>query len=564
MSLLTVSDVTVRFGGIVALDGVNVRLNRGEVLGLIGPNGAGKTTLFNVISGVVTPDEGQVVFDGRSLLEQSPHERARLGVARTFQNLELWGGMTVLENLKVPIDAMRRRNTLGDALRMPVSKFEEHRADEYARATLHALELLDYESTLASDLSVGLQRRVEIARALCLRPRLLLLDEPAAGLNPGETEHLAELLTHIALAYGVSMVLVDHSMSLVMAACDYIYVLNFGKILARGKPDAIRNDPAVVEAYLGSSSETVRGAERAPERAPADTPLLEVEGLASGYGGLEVIRDVNLSVHAGETVAIIGANGAGKTTALRAVSGILPANRGTVRFDGKDITHQPAESIVHHGLLHVPQGRGLFPTLTVEEMLKLSHYAGMKNDDLTPAFDAFPILKERRRQLVGTLSGGQQQMLALARAVLARPKLLMVDEMSMGLAPQVVNQLFEWIATLRDEGIAVILVEQFVDSALAIADRAYVFAEGTVAVSGSAVEMRRDEEKIARSYLGTAPAAETARPNETVERESDRALLDELVVQLPGDLVRSLEERAQAEGRSADDLARELLSGGAS
>src|SRR5207302_9582882 len=237
MSMLSVKDVTVRFGGITALDKVSLDLNRGEILGLIGPNGAGKTTLFNCISGVFEPDEGVIRHEGRSLRGLKPHQRAQRGIARTFQNLQLWPTMTVLDNIKVPVDAIGKRNLLSDALGLPYSVHAEKAATEQARAILHVLDLLPHEHTLAGDLPVGLQRKVELARALAMRPRLLLLDEPAAGLDAEETVRLADLLTLVRDRFKVSMLLVDHDMSLVMRACHYIYVLDFGKLLARGRPE---------------------------------------------------------------------------------------------------------------------------------------------------------------------------------------------------------------------------------------------------------------------------------------------------------------------------------------
>ena len=577
MSLLSVKDVLVRFGGITALDQVGFELNRGEILGLIGPNGAGKTTLFNCISGVIEPDGGTIHFEGRPITGLKPHERARIGIARTFQNLQLWPSMTVLENLKLPIDALERRNIAVDMLRLPFGVYQEKRATELARATLHALELLRYENVLAGDLPVGIQRRVELARALCLRPKLLLLDEPAAGLDADETLHLADLLQRVRERFKVSVLLVDHDMSLVMRACDYIYVLDFGKLLANGKPEEVRNNPQVIAAYLGEAKDQleVEDADKAdvPD-APASVimpgpaskvgpdakTLLEVSGVAAGYGHLEVIRDVNLTVKEGEVVACIGANGAGKTTTLRAISGIIRSTRGRITFGGKDITRAPAQEIVRLGLLHVPQGRGLFAKLTVEDTLKLASYSGHRGGDLRPAYDTFPVLEKRKRQLAGSLSGGEQQMLALARALLVKPKLLMVDEMSQGLAPTIVQRLFRFIEAFKAEGMAVLLVEQFVDSALSVADRAYVFEQGTIAHEESAAKLRQDKTLIASSYLGKAAADEQAAVSSNGHRRGGE-LMEELILRLPAALMRALQEQAAKQGRAPEDLLLEFLQG---
>ncbi|MFN2466444.1 MAG: ATP-binding cassette domain-containing protein [Candidatus Dormibacteria bacterium] len=573
MSLLKVDGVGISFGGVRALGNISLELNRGEILGLIGPNGAGKTTLFNCVSGVLVPDHGRVLFDDRPINHLRPHQRAELGVARTFQNLQLWKTMTVLENCMTPMDALGRRNIVGDALRLPGSVRAEKEAAERARAILHTLELGHHENEMAGDLPVGIQRRVEIARALCMRPQLLLLDEPASGLDATETINLADLLKRVRDRFKVSILLVDHDMSLVMRACQYIYVLDFGEMISAGRPEQVRDDPKVISAYLGEEAEKAEaprtGAKKVSRKAAKTGTaqrqpheiLLAVDGLGAGYGGIQVIRDVKLTVGKGEVVACIGANGAGKTTTLRAISGVIKATAGKVHFDGNDITRRPAEAIVGQGMVHIPQGRGLFPKLTVEETFRLAAYSGGKLADYDVAFQAFPVLKDRQRQLVGTLSGGQQQMVAMARALLVRPKLLLIDEMSQGLAPLVVQQLFERIELFKQQGTAVLLVEQFVDSALSVADRAYVFEQGTVAREASAADLRADQSVITSAYLGTAAEVDPAEGGEPVAVSPH--LLDELTLRLPAEIKRALEERAIKEGKDKDELALELLAGSA-
>jgi branched-chain amino acid transport system ATP-binding protein len=254
MALLQVSNVSKRFGGVSALKDVSFEVREGEILGLIGPNGAGKTTMFNIVSGVFDPDQGQVRYADRDMHGLRPHRRARMGIARTFQNLQLFRGMTVVENLMVPVDAASRRGVLADALRLPVARFEEKRAEERARAMLHFLDLDGVADSLAGALSIGMQRRVELARALCLRPRLLLLDEPAAGLDVRETADLAATLVRVRDRFKLTMLLVDHDMALVMRACEHIYVLDFGVMIADGAPEEIRENRAVIAAYLGEAT----------------------------------------------------------------------------------------------------------------------------------------------------------------------------------------------------------------------------------------------------------------------------------------------------------------------
>jgi branched-chain amino acid transport system ATP-binding protein len=252
--LLQADNVAISFGGVHALSGVSFTLEQGETLGLIGPNGAGKTTLFNCITGVVPGYRGMIAYDGRDLRSLKPHQRARLKIARTFQNLELFDELSALDNLVLPLDAFSRRSVLGDLLRLPATVFGERRAEEEARAILHFLELGAYADTPAGDLPVGLQRRLEIGRALSLEPRLLLLDEPGSGLDARETADLARLLASVRARFGVTMLLVDHDMALIMRICNRIYVLDNGHLIAEGTPEQIRDDPQVVRAYLGEAA----------------------------------------------------------------------------------------------------------------------------------------------------------------------------------------------------------------------------------------------------------------------------------------------------------------------
>src|SRR5258708_16776086 len=253
LTLLKVDGIAKRFGGVLALQDGGVEVREGEVGGLIGPNGAGKTTLFNIVSGVFGPDTGDVRYQGHDLNGLRPHQRARMGIARTFQNLQLFQRMTVLENLMVPVDAAARRGMLADALRLPVARFEEKRAEERAQALLHFLGLDAVANVAAGSLSVGVQRRVELARALCLKPKLLLLDEPAAGLDVRETADLAATLLRVRDRFSLTMLLVDHDMALVMRTCEHIYVLDFGRVIAEGPPEEIRANPTVIAAYLGEA-----------------------------------------------------------------------------------------------------------------------------------------------------------------------------------------------------------------------------------------------------------------------------------------------------------------------
>ena len=249
--ILDVRELGIDFGGLTAVDGFNLMIGRNEITGLIGPNGAGKTTVFNLLTNVYQPTRGSILLDGVPTAGKKAYQVNRMGVARTFQNIRLFKDLSVIDNVRVGLHESMNYNLASAVFRMPSFWKQEKRTTEEALELLDLFHMADLAETTAGSLPYGAQRRLEILRALATRPKLLLLDEPAAGMNPSETAELMEIIRRIRDEFDIAILLIEHDMNLVMGICEGIAVLNFGRVIAKGTPDEIRNNPQVIEAYLG-------------------------------------------------------------------------------------------------------------------------------------------------------------------------------------------------------------------------------------------------------------------------------------------------------------------------
>ena len=481
--LLEVRDLTKHFGALAAVDGASFQVRRGELRSIIGPNGAGKTTLFNCLTGLLAADRGEALFRGTAITAMLPHQVVACGVSRSFQIISVFHALTVFENVRIAAQAKHRCRF---AMLADAGSFTD--LNDEALRLVAAVGLGGQAFAVAANLSHGDQRLLEIAIALATRPELLLLDEPLAGLAAHERGRVADLIR--ALHRSLAIVLIDHDIDQVLALSDRITVLHQGRVIAEGGPAEIQQNAEVQTAYLGHLAIASVTAGTPARR--AGEPLLSVSGVNTFYGKSHVLHGVSLDVFEGELVALLGRNGAGKTTTLATITGVVPPRDGRVVYRGTQLAGRPPEEIARRGIGLVPQGRRIFPNLTVLENLQIAR-RGDRGWTADRAFDTFPRLRALRDARGATLSGGELQLLAIARALMGNVDLLLLDEPFEGLAPAIVEVVWNVLHAIKGET-TILLVEQNADLALALSDRAYVINNGSMAWSGEAHALHADQE----------------------------------------------------------------------
>ncbi len=468
----------------------------------------------------------------------------RLEARRPFRRLEKWPILRWIPMLAqtwltlVPGPACRRETVLErKAVQSEIDRFSER--------------LEEHRTQAAYTLSYANRRRTEIARAHVSSPSILVLDEPTAGMNQSETAEVLQQLLELK-AQGQTMLLVEHKIDLIEALCDRVIAMDGGRIIASGPPRQVSADPRVITAYLGdrrprndapmngqadvlarqnaltpatvaeqangrdhdgaeTSMKAKAGASGNNEEKPSadrDRALLSLDAIDVSYGPVKALDHVSLRVPQGGIVSLLGGNASGKSTTMKTILGLLAPKEGTIRLDGQEITHIPTKDRVRSGIASVPEARRVFAAMSVEENLRMGAYTQRKRNqidqDLDVIYQRFPRLAERRGQQAGTLSGGEQQMLAFGRALMSHPRLICMDEPTMGLSPKLVDQVLEQIASLRDQlGISILLVEQQAELALSIADYGYVLQNGLIRLEGPARQLLTDE-RVRQAYLGKA------------------------------------------------------------
>lgn len=510
--ILNVSELSKNFGGLQALSNVSFDLKEGESLGIIGPNGSGKTTLVNLITGFVRPSSGAVFFRGKRITNMRPNKRVELGIARTFQMVKPFYNMSAYKNIIIPLYSNRvkklKGGKYGDRDHVAIDFLEEVGFDKDS--------LVPYKAT--GTLPHGYLKRLELARALALRPELLILDELYSGMSMSEVASTLPLIERIK-EEGMSLIMVEHRLRELFSVVDRVVVLNFGQKIAEGPSKKVMGNEEVKRAYIGkevASTSVIQTGDESKKKEKVN--ILEINNLMVFYENALALNDLSLEVNKGEIVGVFGSNSAGKSTLMNAISGLLMHLRykeerkggeritilGKIKFEGKDIIHTKPSQRVEKGIVLCRERHPVFRESSVLENLRISGHLSKRNAlqaKIEFVFDLFPHLKNLKRARAGMLSGGEQQMLAIGIALVASPKLLLMDEPLLGLSPAMQGEVVRALKAIRQEGITILVTEQYAAPVIPIVDRGYVVESGSFVVSGTRDELMENPE-VKSSYFG--------------------------------------------------------------
>lgn len=486
MALLEVSNLEKRFGGIIATNNISFAVDNHEILGLIGPNGAGKSTILHLIIGIHKPTSGTIKFEGKEIQKLPIYQRVKKGISVMFQHSRPLSRQSVLENIELSL--------LPDKFKLLYPKDTKEKAFQIAKKLGLDLAVNKHPN----ELPFGIMRRMELAKALALNPRLLLLDEPFAGLNHAEVYEFSRLIRSLKEEQ-FSIIIIDHNVKAVKDLVDRIVAIHSGKIIASGSSDEVISNQEVKRVFLGEQAEMLQKPQKLPQ---ADTPvLLEVNIKSLKYNKAEALRDVEVTVKQGQFVSVVGLNGAGKTSLFKAIFSFV-SYEGDVKWQNKSVKHLKTADIVNLGIAFVPETRELFRYMSIEENLEISLHSLPKNEiklRKEEVYTIFPKLFERKKQIANTLSGGEQQMLTIARALIQKPKMIVLDEPTLGLAPIILEDISRVLDYMHKQmNLTILLGEQNLHFALRHSDRVYLLEHGSLMCECTMEEFL---ERIGEKYL---------------------------------------------------------------
>ena len=505
--ILQVKNISKAFGGIRAVDNMSLDLHCGEILGIIGPNGSGKTSLLNLISGFVEKDSGKVFFKGKDITDWSAHKIADAGLARTFQIVRPYPTLPAFKNIVPPLYSPRSRRgakgSLGDRDAVAIDLLEDVGFERDAR--------VPYK--LAGTLPLGYLKRLELARCLAMTPELIICDEIFSGLSMAEIAGMVPLIERLQMQ-GTTLIMIEHRLRELFRVANRVLVMNFGEKLAEGVPEEVMADEEVKKAYLGEEVKEVAVRRARPE----GKALLEIKNLMLFYENALAVNNINLECREGQITGIFGSNSAGKSSLMYTISGIISDVKkkeemrggeritwfGEMRFNGEDILRLKPDERARRGIILCPERRRIFAESSTLENLKIGGYLARHNRAKTMeyVFELFPELEKLKGRQGGFLSGGEQQMLAIGRALMAQPKLLLLDEPLLGLAPAVEIRLAQAIRDInRDLGVTILVSEQYARPVLPAVDHCYVLENGGVVFEGSPEEFQNNPD-VMGAYFG--------------------------------------------------------------
>jgi branched-chain amino acid transport system ATP-binding protein len=533
-NILEVSNLNLTFGGIKAIEDLSFSIAPNSFVGIMGPNGAGKTSVINCLSRVYAPKGGKITLEGKDLLSLKGDQLTGIGVTRTFQDLNFFSlipDMMVIDYVRLGQFATGVNSVLAGGMQFKKLRNREWELKQNARRILEFFremresmeppqvdrgypvlygkegfaDLIDVEHQPIGNLSFAWRRRLDLARALVSNPKLLLLDEPSQGLSPSEIEKLGETLKKIRKEFNVSALIVEHNMAMLTDISDKIIVMNSGKKLIEGLPAEVRKHPIVIEQYFGKASENIKPEGVTKTKAKPKTVLV-VKDLDVYYGQAQALFSISLDLLSNQIATVLGTNGSGKSTLLKAIGGIEKPTFGEILVNGEYLPLGWPELAAERNIQYVPQGHLIFPELSVYDNLKVGGHLCRKRKgyDIKKEVDRilhfFPLLGDILKLEGAKLSGGQQQMLAIGQALMARPEILLLDEPSLGLAPIYVDTIFRIIRQISlEEGCSILMVEQNVAKALEVSDYIYMLNAGIMMGKGPSEVFKADSSIVSKN-----------------------------------------------------------------